>query len=176
MRNDSPEQTPDFYVVLMGDGDGNRAKAATNAYEQYGAAPMVLAQTEASQYEEAGIDLSESQRNIRYLSYLGIPPEHLFELDKPHVTSTFEEAQRIRQWAETKFAGRDNLSFAVVSSWSHTKRAHWIFSRIWRDVPAVKIMTISSDATACATWWTDEESAFSVISEYIKWIYYLLKY
>jgi uncharacterized SAM-binding protein YcdF (DUF218 family) len=176
MRHDTPVERPDFYVLLMGDEMGIRAEAARDAFEKFGPAPVVLGQTEASEFELAGVERSESQRNIQMLIQRGLPSDYLVELEKPEVTSTIEEATRVKQWAEQKFSGHSKLSFLVISSWSHTQRAYWIFSRVWRDRPEVKIMTLSSNTDACRTWWTEEESGIAVIVEYIKWIYYLMHY
>lgn len=105
----------------------------------------------------------------------GLSIDQLIKADSCNNSSTAEEAICLQNYFELHPPFPKKI--AIVTSWYHTRRARWIVQRVLAD-KEVEITTISvtSPISNTTNWWRDEETAFSVINEYIKWVYYLTHY
>ena len=124
---------------------------------------------------------TEQQRNPFFyersrdeLTQAGVPREQIDVLMTP-VSSTQEEAVLVRQYALDRKMG----SILIVTSPYHTRRARWIFSRVFRNSP-IQIGVVSAksgtESPSPLTWWFTARGWRLVPVEYVKMIYYVLKY
>jgi uncharacterized SAM-binding protein YcdF (DUF218 family) len=124
---------------------------------------------------------SAEQRNLFYyerafeeLKNAGVPEERVELLPEP-VAGTHEEAELVRQYA----ASHKFQSVLIVTSAYHSRRALWTFSRVFRDT-STQIGLVSAPAEVetprPATWWLTRRGWRLVPTEYVKMIYYVVKY
>ncbi len=102
-------------------------------------------------------------------------PEQQFVVLKPRVHSTFDEAVTVRRFAEA--GGIRNV--LVVTSPYHSRRALWVFRRVLE--PAGVRVGIDSplpgeQSPRAGEWWLSRVGWHSVALEYVKLVYYRIKY
>ena len=147
---------------------------ATDLYQQ-GLAPFIaIARSENSPVVKLGLVPNDTDIDVRVMEKLGVPASKIVILPFPGgVTSTFDEADALRQYIETKGIQR----VIVVTSAFHTRRARWILDRQLAGLPVILEMAPAPypnfDQT---TWWQDENGLITVNNEYVKLVYYLFKY
>jgi uncharacterized SAM-binding protein YcdF (DUF218 family) len=114
------------------------------------------------------------ERSFNLLKKVGVPENSIEVLPQP-VTSTNDEAEVVRQYAKE----HGLRSVLVVTSAYHSRRAFWTFSRVFRD-SGIQIGLISAstggESPRPATWWLTERGWKLVPTEYVKFIYYVIKY
>lgn len=88
-------------------------------------------------------------------------------------TSTFEEAEAII--AHALQAGYTNI--AIVSTEFHLRRVRRVFrKRAKGTAVAVHVVAAASQSYDSARWWESEEGLLMVNNEYVKLLYYWLRY
>lgn len=114
------------------------------------------------------------ERSLEEIRNAGIP-ENSVELLMTPVANTHEEAELVRQYAE-----KHKLhSILIVTSAYHSRRALWVFSQVFRNTN-VRVGLINArlgaESPSPATWWLTLRGWRLVPTEYVKMVYYLLKY
>jgi uncharacterized SAM-binding protein YcdF (DUF218 family) len=114
------------------------------------------------------------ERSLAEIRKAGVPADSTELLMKP-VNSTREEAELVRQYAEE----HGLHSLLIVTSAYHSRRALWVFSRVFRDT-GIRIGLIyvrpGDQSPSPATWWLSIRGWRSVPAEYVKMVYYVVKY
>lgn len=114
------------------------------------------------------------ERSLEEIRNAGVPRNSVDVLMKP-VAGTREEAELVRQYAEEHRLH----SVLIVTSAYHSRRALWVFSRVFRDT-GIRIGLISvkpgDESPRPATWWLSIRGWRLVPTEYVKMIYYVVKY
>ena len=86
-----------------------------------------------------------------------------------------EEAELVRQYVEA----HGLRSVLIVTSAYHSRRALWVFSRVFGNT-GIRIGLVSvrpgDESPRPATWWFSRRGWKLVPTEYIKMIYYVIKY
>jgi uncharacterized SAM-binding protein YcdF (DUF218 family) len=114
------------------------------------------------------------ERSLEELKNAGVPAQSVDVLLKP-VTSTYEEAEVIRDYAQE----RGLHSILIVTSAYHSRRALWVFSRVFRDTGIrIGLSSVRTDVESPppATWWLSVRGWKLVPTEYVKMIYYVINY
>lgn len=108
-------------------------------------------------------------RNVAVRS--GLPDSLAVAMDVG--TSTWEESVHIL--ADAKAQGFDTIM--VVSSRFHLRRIGLVFRERFREQGITVVLHGARNGTYDeARWWDDEEGLLMVNNEYVKLVYYLLKY
>ena len=114
------------------------------------------------------------ERSLEELRNAGVPSQSIDLLMKP-VTSTYEEAEVIRDYAKQ----HGLHSILIVTSAYHSRRALWVFSRVFRDT-GIRIGLIAArpgnQSPEPATWWLSMRGWKLVPTEYVKMVYYVINY
>lgn len=114
------------------------------------------------------------ERSLNEIRNAGVPAEKVELLPQP-VSSTYEEAELVRQYAEA----HGLRSVLIVTSAYHSRRALWVFSRVFGNT-GIRIGLVSvspgDQSPRPATWWFSRRGWKLVPTEYIKMIYYVIKY
>jgi uncharacterized SAM-binding protein YcdF (DUF218 family) len=114
------------------------------------------------------------ERSFEELRNAGVPAERVELLPEP-VSGTHEEAELVRQYAND----HGFQSVLVVTSAYHSRRALWTFSRVFRDT-GIKIGLAAAppkvESPRPATWWLTRRGWRLVPTEYVKMLYYVVKY
>lgn len=124
---------------------------------------------------------SADQRNLFFyerafdeIESAGVPAAEIEVLMTP-VGGTHEEAELVKQYAVEH---RLN-SVLIVTSVYHSRRALWTFSRVFRDTGIQVGLTAArpgTDSPPPAIWWLTVRGWRLVPAEYVKMIYYVVKY
>jgi uncharacterized SAM-binding protein YcdF (DUF218 family) len=124
---------------------------------------------------------SSEQRNLFFyerafdeITQAGVPADHVEVLPQP-VNGTHDEAELVRQYA----VNHGFKSVLIVTSAYHSRRALWTFSRVFRDTGiqlGLAAANTGEDSPRPATWWLTVRGWRLVPTEYVKMIYYVVKY
>ena len=124
---------------------------------------------------------SAEQRNLFFyersweeLRNAGVPAERIDVVLKP-VTGTYDEAEVIRDYAQQQGLH----SILIVTSAYHSRRALWVFSRVFRDTGILSGfigVRPGMESPPPATWWLSARGWKLVPTEYVKMIYYVINY
>lgn len=164
-------------VVLSGAADhSERAQWAAGLLKQ-GRAPRVILTNDNirsgwSQAEERNPLFVE--RAVSELERAGVPADRISVLPQT-VDGTYAEAALLREYAEAN----EIRSLLIVTSGYHSRRALWTFRRVFEGSQ----VTIGLDAVpaghqtpAPLTWWLSPNGWRMVAGEYMKLVYYRLRY
>ena len=174
---ESPIEKADAIVVLGGSANyKERARAAAKLLQE-GRSPRVLVTNDNMR----GPWSSAQQRNpffyeraLEEIKNAGVSTTSVELLPQP-VASTHEEAELVRQYAEE----HQLHSVLIVTSAYHSRRALWVFSRVFRDT-GIRIGLINvrpgDESPRPATWWLSLRGWRLVPTEYVKLVYYVTKY
>jgi uncharacterized SAM-binding protein YcdF (DUF218 family) len=174
---EAPLANADAIVVLGGSANyKERAREAAKLLLE-GRSPRILITDDNMQ----GPWSSAEQRNLYFyertleeLRNAGVPESNTEVLAQP-VSSTHEEAQVVRQYAEV----HKLRSVLIVTSAYHSRRALWVFDRVFRDT-GIQIGLVSvapgDQSPRPATWWLSRRGWKFVPTEYVKMIYYVINY
>jgi uncharacterized SAM-binding protein YcdF (DUF218 family) len=173
ISTDTPLEKADMIFVLNGDYD-TRPFYTSDLYQQ-GLAPIVtIAQTESSPAERLGLVDNPTDIAVEVMILRGVPVDKLLVLNTSEpVTSTFDESRTLRQYVET-----NNIrSVIMVTSAFHTRRSRWIFERELAGVQVeLQVAGAPYPNFDASNWWQYEDGLINLNNEYIKLVFYLIKY
>jgi uncharacterized SAM-binding protein YcdF (DUF218 family) len=104
----------------------------------------------------------------------GVPAESIEALPQ-QVSNTYDEALLLLDYART----RGLRSILVVTSAYHSRRALWVWRRVFRESGinvGIAHAPTGDESPPPATWWWHVRGWRSVAGEYPKFIYYWLRY
>lgn len=165
-------------IVVLG-GSANYKERARDAARllQDGRAQRILVTNDNMRGPWSSVEqrnLFFYERALDELRNAGVPDESV-EVLMTSVSSTHEEAELVRQYA----VEHGLHSVLIVTSAYHSRRALWTFSRVFRDTGIeVGLVPVSpgTDSPRPATWWLTVRGWRLVPTEYVKMIYYVVKY
>lgn len=174
---EAPLANADAIVVLGGSSSYKERTREAAKLLLAGRAPRLLITND----NQRGPWSNEEERNLYFyersleeIRKAGVPVSNVELLLQP-VAGTHDEAAVIRQYAEE----HKLHSVLIVTSAYHSRRALWVFSRVFRDT-GVQIGLISvkpgDESPRPATWWLSLRGWRLVPTEYVKMIYYVIKY
>jgi uncharacterized SAM-binding protein YcdF (DUF218 family) len=156
-------------LILVSAGPDQRARYATQLYNQ-GLGNKIFftggrCQAQASPEEGRCAALAERE---------GIPKKDIL-VDEVEVTSTYDEALRLKAFIDS--SSEPVHSVIVVSDPHHTRRARWTYRRVLGDGIFIQAAPVPFEQGPYRRdWWREEVSRSFVISEYLKFLYYLFRY
>ena len=173
----APLERADAIVVLSGSACLlERTKEAADLYNSNVASRVVLTNDNLR-----GPWSSVEQRNPFFyerafdeIENAGVPADKIDVLMQP-VNHTHEEAELVRRYA----LDHGIRSVLIVTSAYHSRRALWTFSRVFRDTDIIVGLIPASpggETPRPATWWLTARGWKLVPTEYVKMIYYVVKY
>lgn len=161
----------DAIVVLSGNSS-ERSKKAGELY-RLKMAPLVIAtggvvNQALSAY---GIEINDAALTEIALRRAGVDSAAIRTIGSG--TSTFEESEAILGYAHREGFKR----LIVVTSKFHTRRTRNVFRKKFREVGIdVLLSGAEPEDYAVETWWNAEPAMIFVNNEYVKMMYYWLKY
>lgn len=163
----------DIIFVLNGDFT-TRPFYAADLYKQGLAPKVVMARSEDLPATELGILPNDTDISISIMEQLGVQAGDIVMLPFPGgVTSTFEEAEVLREYAVTANIRR----VILVTSAFHTRRASWIFNKELSGLDiAIEMAAAPYRDFNAGNWWQSEDGLITFCNEYIKLMYYFFKY
>lgn len=174
---EAPLEKADVIVVLSGSATfKERTREAAKLFFE-GRAPRIVITNDNQQGPWSSSDqrnLFFYERSLEQLRNAGVPEQNIEVLMQP-VSSTYEEAELIRDYAQQ----HGLRSILVVTSAYHSRRALWVFSKVFRDkgIPiGLDAVPPGQQSPPPATWWLDLRGWQLVPNEYLKMVYYLIRY
>ena len=174
---DAPLENADAIVVLGGSANYRERSREAAKLMLEGRAPRVLITNDNMTGPWSSVDqrnLFFYERSLKVITNAGVPANSVEVLMQP-VSSTQEEAELVRQYA----AEHRLNSVLIVTSAYHSRRALWTFSRAFRDT-GIRIGLINvkpgDQSPRPATWWLSIRGWRLVPTEYVKMVYYVIKY
>ncbi len=125
-----------------------------------------------------GFNENEQRYDADWSEYLakteGVAPEAIFT-DDSTVISTYQEAERVKAFIE---AHPDQIrSVIVVTDAYHTRRARWAYEKVLGDQVKVIMAPVPFEQAGYSSrWWANATSRKLVLTEYLKYFFYLLRY
>lgn len=164
-------------VVLAGSSTyKERADEAARLFHE-GRAPKIILTNDGLQSEWS----SELQRNpfyveraVEQLRRAGVPAENIETLPQV-VTSTYDEALLLREYVRA----HGLRSVLIVTSAYHTRRALWTLRRVLKDEPVsigLSAPPPGQQTPRPLTWWWHIKGWRMVAGEYLKLVYYYLRW
>ena len=177
MITEAPLDRADAILVLGGSGSyRERARKAAQLLSQ-GRAPRILVTNDNMRgpwSKEAQRNLYFYERALEELKNRGVRAESIEVLPEP-VGGTHNEAELVKRYA----IEHGLHSVLVVTSAYHSRRALWTFTRVFRDTDVVIGMAPvapGDESPAPVSWWLSRRGWSLVAAEYVKLIYYVVKY
>ena len=114
------------------------------------------------------------ERAIDELQRAGVP-RLLIEVVAPSVDSTYDEAVLLREYCDSHGVN----SLLIVTSSYHSRRALWTFRRLFQgsktDV-GLEAVGVGIDTPSPPTWWLHLRGWQMVPTEYLKIVYYWVRF
>lgn len=160
------------YAFVLSGGAKDRGSYAAELYKNGHIRKIVCTGKNLSpDLESYGIEVLESTLTKKQMESLGVPSRDITIL--PQGTSTNEEGNTI-----LNFCLENNLQkIAVISSLLHTRRVAKVFlKKFEKEGVIVRIYGAASSQYSEERWWESEAGLIAVNNEYIKLLYYWVKY
>jgi uncharacterized SAM-binding protein YcdF (DUF218 family) len=166
-------QPADLIFVLNGEIE-TRPFHAVDLFKQGLAPQIMIAKVEDSLPVEMELWPNETDVAVKIMRELDVPATDITVLTPAGgVSSTYEEAVSLRQYAEHHEIQRVILTTSAF----HTRRARWIFEKELADLAIdLKVSAAPHLKFDKSNWWTIEEGLIYFTNEYIKFLYYLIVY
>lgn len=104
----------------------------------------------------------------------GVPAD-VIKADPFPVTSTYQEAQRLKHWIDQEQMSIHSV--IIVSDPHHMRRARWAYQQVLGKEVKLIMAPVPFDQTPDRQrWWNDGFSRSMVRDEYLKTIYYYARY
>ena len=161
----------DVMFVLSGNSLW-RAEEAARLYKIHAAPSIIVSGGGPSEYYTAltGELVNDAELNARVLCRMGVPRNVMVVLNGMH--STQQEAIAFRNYASVHRVH----SVILVTSHLHARRARMAFRRVLGSNTVVMARDAPQADVDVHSWWKDPDAALTVLNEYLKFGYYLLRY
>jgi uncharacterized SAM-binding protein YcdF (DUF218 family) len=157
-------------IVILGGGLDTRPFAAAEDYHKGLAHKILVANVPVGKAVALGISPSHTDINRRVMIKLGVPETDI-ETFGTELSSTYEEAEALQEWAIRTHA----RSVIVPTEIFSARRVRWMLTRALPGT-AVQIQTLDPPNYNQSDWWKSHEGMLSFQNEVVKYIYYRLTY
>ena len=159
-------------IVVLGGRPDLRPFEAARLYHK-GLAPRILyMDVKLAPTAELGLTLSERELTHRILLSQGVPETAMTAVGAS-VDSTFDESRAVAAWMEKTGAS----SIIITTDLSQTRRARWVFRKQLKSAQArVYMDAITPKEYNVTNWWCHEAGLIAFQNEFVKTMFYHLKY
>jgi len=160
-------------IVVLGGNPDVRPFEAARLY-QAGAAPRILyMNVKFNPVAEQGVTLPQREITRRVLLSNGIPETAMVAVGNG-VANTYDESLAVRAWLATNNSAKTIL---IVTDLWHTRRARWIFRKELQGTGVqVHVHAIDPREYSVSNWWQHKQGLLAFNNEFIKSVYYWVKY
>ena len=170
IRTDKPEYVDAMFVLSGNSLD--RGKEAARLFKQGYTKKIICTGGESSGPLKAyGLSVTTCDLTVKVLEDNGVDSSVIERM--PVGTSTFEEFEAIRTYCKENKIKKT----MVVSSSFHTRRINQLFRGPLQE-DGIGLVLIGADESAFdeQEWWKQEEGLIFLNNEYVKIVYYMMKY
>lgn len=160
------------YGVVLSGGAFDRGNAAALLYKNGDIQQFVCTgKNQSPDLKAFGTDTLESDLTKLQMTKQGVPDSLIYLIKEG--TSTLEESEAILTFCKNNSI----KEIAIISSKFHTRRVHQVFTQKFKkDKIEVFIYGAPSSVYKELEWWQNEYGLIALNNEYIKQLYYLLKF
>ncbi len=160
------------YVMVLNGGEETRPFAAAALVKAGFARHVLVAATAVSPLVADRIVPAYHEINRQVLLKRGIAASEITILPGAAAT-TFDEATALAVF----LAERPHARVLLVTSDFHSRRSRWIFGRTLADrAEHVVLVSAPTDEFRKDCWWQDDEGFTTILSEYLKLAFYVVRY
>jgi uncharacterized SAM-binding protein YcdF (DUF218 family) len=158
-------------VAIFGGGLADRPFAAARYYHQGLVTKVLVSDNRRDPAERYGRVMSEVAASEAILLSLGTP-EGAIETFGNALGNTHQEVLALRDWAE-----RHNLrSIIVPTEIFSTRRVRWMLHRAFPSGFVIRVIALETPEYRRDDWWRHVQGVAAFENEFIKYVYYVLKY
>jgi uncharacterized SAM-binding protein YcdF (DUF218 family) len=159
-------------IVVLGGGLETRPFTAADLYNKGIAKQILISAVRPSPAEKLEIVPSHVDLNRAVLLKLGVPPEAILSFGTD-VSSTYEEARALAQWAKANGVRSIIVPTEIFSS----RRVRWILEKQLGAVGVrVEVQALPPLDYDIDNWWQHEAGVIGFQNEVVKYLYYRVKY
>jgi uncharacterized SAM-binding protein YcdF (DUF218 family) len=159
-------------IVVLGGGLETRPFAAADLYKKGMARQILISAVKPSPAEKLDIVPSHVEQNRAVLLKLAVPPEAIVSFGTD-VSSTYEEARALAEWAKTNGI----KSIVVPTEIFSSRRVRWILNKELSPLGArAEVQALQPLDYDIDDWWQHEAGVIGFQNEVIKYLYYRVKY
>jgi uncharacterized SAM-binding protein YcdF (DUF218 family) len=159
-------------IVVLGGGLEIRPFVAAELRRRGLADKILISQGSEERAASMGAISSDSELNREALLKLGVPAGAIEKFGTAS-TNTRDEAVALREWAERNAAS----VFIIPSEIFPARRVRWIFRReFFGTAVSIEVPSFDPPGYTRSDWWKTEKGLVAFQTEFLKYIYYRLKY
>jgi uncharacterized SAM-binding protein YcdF (DUF218 family) len=159
-------------IVVLGGGLETRPFAAAELWRRGLADKILISQGPDERAASIGATSSHSEINREILLKLGVPAGAIQTFGTAS-KNTRDEAVALRKWAEWNAAS----GFIIPTEIFPSRRVRWIFRREFSGTAvSIEILSLETPSYTRWDWWKTEQGLLAFQNEFLKYIYYRLKY
>jgi len=162
---------PSDAVAVFGGGVQDRPFAAAAYYRQGLVKKVLLSDDRVGPAAALGAIQSDLAGNHAVLIKLGVP-ERAIETFGNGLSSTYEEALALREWARRTGAHSIIVPTEVFSA----RRVRWTLHRIFGKDYVIRVPALDDPDYGRADWWQTPQGLLAFQNEVLKFVYYRLRY
>jgi uncharacterized SAM-binding protein YcdF (DUF218 family) len=155
-------------IVVLGGGLGTRPFVAAELWQRGLADKILISQAALSM----GAIPSHTELNREILLKMGVPAGAIQTFGTAN-RNTREEAVALREWAERNAASVFIIPIEIFPA----RRVRWIFRREFSGTAVIiEVPSFEPSRYTRWDWWKTEQGLVAFQNEFLKYIYYRLKY
>jgi uncharacterized SAM-binding protein YcdF (DUF218 family) len=159
-------------IVVLGGGLATRPFIAAELWRRGLADKILISQVPEERAVSMGAIPSDTELNREILLKSGVPPRAI-ETSGTANRNTREEAVALSEWAERNAAS----AFIIPTEIFPARRVRWIFRREFSDTAVIiEVPSFEPPDYTRRDWWKTEKGRDAFQTEFLKYIYYRLKY
>jgi uncharacterized SAM-binding protein YcdF (DUF218 family) len=158
-------------VAVFGGGLEDRPFAAAEYYHRGLVTRVLISNAHEGRAERLGVLLSHAAANRAVLLKLGVPADAI-ETFGADLSNTQQEVVALHEWAVSNGA----QAIIVPTEIFAARRVRWMLHRVFGDRTVVRVPAIGSAEYQDNDWWRDETGLLRFQNEFLKYVYYRLKY
>lgn len=164
--------SPCDYVMVLGGGENTRPFVAAALVKAGLAHRVLVSHAEPTFASMEGVRPPTHEIIQNVLQCRGVPKEQILILARAG-KHTYDEAQMLADFLQNHPEGR----VTVVTDGFHTRRAHWVFSKVLGEQSSrVVFLSAPNAAFTASDWWQNPWGFQMILSEYVKLAGYALLY
>jgi uncharacterized SAM-binding protein YcdF (DUF218 family) len=164
--------SPANAIVVLGGGLDTRPFVAAELWRRGLADKILISQGPEERAVSMGAIPSHSELNREILLKLGVPAG-VIETFGTANRNTRDEASALREWADRNAAS----VFIIPSEIFSARRVGWIFRReFFGTAVSIEVPSFEPPGYSRGDWWKTEQGLIAFQNEFLKYIYYRLKY
>jgi uncharacterized SAM-binding protein YcdF (DUF218 family) len=167
----SDEVSPADAVAVLGGRVDVRPFAAAALYKKGLAKKVLISQVADGPAAEINAIEGHTEANRQVLLRLGVPAAAIETFGGIN-ENTNDEAVALRNWAE-----HNGASVVIVPAEIFTaRRVRWMFQQVLGPKVRVEVPVFEHGEYTAMNWWKSDQGIVTFQNEFIKYIYYRLKY